>query len=573
MRHFHSPYLYIPKMNRIIECVPNFSEGKDLNIIKAITDAAAQVEGVKLLDVDPGASTNRTVVTLVGSPEAVIEAAFQAIKMAVSLIDMSKHSGAHPRMGATDVCPLVPIEGVSVEECVQFAHQLAKRVGEELNIPVYLYEYAATTPERKKLDDIRSGEYEGFEQKLLLPEWKPDYGPQVFNAKSGQTVIGVREFLVAYNINLNTKSTKRATDVANDIREKGRALLENGKFVRDEKGEKVMVPGTCKHVKAIGWYIEEYGIAQVSANLTNIDETPVHEVFEAARKSADARGMRVTGSELVGLIPKKCLIQAGKFYLKQQQLSAGVSEEELIHIGVKSLGLDELKPFNPKEKIIEYKMEEGSGQKLSDLTISAFNDMLASDAPAPGGGSVAALVGALGASLGTMVANLSVVKKGWSKKWEKFSNWAEKGQALKAELLFYINEDTAAFNKVMEAFRLPKSTEAEAQARTEAIEKASQYAAVVPAKVMKTAFSAYELILAMAKDGNPNSITDAAVGAWCIHTAIIGAALNVTINLKGIADKDFCQKMVAETRRYTDDSGDKLEEIMAVVEKQLAANN
>ncbi|MFN0201220.1 MAG: glutamate formimidoyltransferase [Bacteroidia bacterium] len=556
-------------MNRILECVPNFSEGHDMAVIQQITAAIVAVEGAKLLDVDPGASTNRTVVTFVGSPEAVIEAAFQAIKTAAQVIDMRKHKGEHPRMGATDVCPLVPIEGISIEEAVEYANQLAKRVGEELGIPVYLYESAAKTPQRRKLDDIRAGEYEGFRQKISLPEWKPDYGAAVYNEKAGQTVIGVRDFLVAYNLNLNTTSVKRANSVAFDIREKGRVKTEdgspNGKPVLDEKGEPIRIAGACKHVKAIGWFIEEYGVAQVSANLTNINETPVHVVFEAARKSADARGLRVTGSELIGLLPKKCLVDAGKFYLEQQKLSSGVSEEQLIHIAIKSMGLDELKPFHPKERIIEYRMAADQPKQLTDLNVREFTNLLASDSPAPGGGSVAALAGALGVALGAMVANLSATKKGWEKDWQKYSDWAVKGQALKEELLFFINEDTAAFNKVMDAFKLPKATEAEKTARKQAIEAASKYATMIPAKVMQTAFNGYELVEAMVAEGNPNSITDAGVGALCLNTAVQGASMNVLINLSGISDTAFCEEMKAQAFDYQAKSNEKVAEILKAV--------
>jgi len=552
-------------MKKIIECVPNFSEGQNLAVIRQITDCIAAVPGVQLLDVDPGASTNRTVVTLVGEPEAVIEAAFQGIRMAAQVIDMRKHKGAHPRMGATDVCPIIPISGVSIEEAVQYAHRLAKRVGEELRIPAYLYEYAASAPYRRNLADIRAGEYEGFARKIYQAEWKPDYGPQEFNAVAGQTVIGVREFLVAYNINLNSQSEKRANSVAFDIRERGRV-------VDGPKGEKIQQPGACKHVKAIGWYIEEYGVAQVSANLTNINETPVHVVFEEARKSADKRGLRVTGSELVGLIPKNCLLEAGRYYLAQQKLSQGVSEETLIHIAIKSLGLDELGPFDPKKKIIEYKMLEAKGNKgvmLTSMTLDKFADTLASDAPAPGGGSVAALAGALGASLGAMVANLSCSKKGWESRLSEFSDLAVRGQQLKATLLALVDEDTEAFNAVMAAMRMPKGNDAEIAARKAAVEAANKNAALVPFRTVQKAFSAYEIVSYVAREGNPNAITDAGVAALCIHTAVVGAAFNVRINLGSIADKAFTEDLGAKAKSYITRSEAAQREIMATVESKI----
>lgn len=559
-------------MAAILECVPNFSEGRDLSIIKLITDQIESVEGAKLLDVDPGASTNRTVVTIVGEPQAVIDAAFLAIKKASELIDMRKHKGTHPRMGATDVCPLIPISGMTDEEAVQYAHQLAKRVGEDLEIPVYLYEKAASTPTRRNLAVIRAGEYEGFAEKILLPEWKPDYGPQRFHAGAGQTVIGVRDFLVAYNVNLNTQSVRRANSVAFDIREKGRVKTENGKptgkKVLDANGNPVREPGTCKSVKAIGWYVEEYGVAQVSANLTNIDISPVHAVFEAARKSATSRGLRVTGSELVGMIPKRCLIEAGLYYLEQQGLAQGVSEEDLVHIAVKSLGLDELAPFDPQQKVIEYQLASQTGPLVS-MNLRAFNNLLASDAPAPGGGSVAALVGALGVSLGTMVANLSGNKRGWEAQMETFSTWGIKGQALKDELLQLVDQDTAAFNQVMAAFRLPKSNETEKAQRKAAIEAANQYAAQVPFRIMQTASTCYPLLAEMAENGNPNSVTDAGVGALCVHTAVIGAGLNVRINLGGIEDVRFKETLTQSLDQLERESEEWQSKIMAQVKAKL----
>ena len=549
-------------MQPIIECVPNFSEGRNMLIIKQITDEIEKVEGVKLLDTDPGASTNRTVVTFAGSPEAVIEAAFQAIRKAAELIDMRTHKGAHPRMGATDVCPLVPISGITPEELVPYAHTLAKRVGEELGIPVYCYEQAAFSPRRRNLADIRAGEYEGFATKIYQPEWKPDFGPQAFNATAGQTVIGVREFLVAYNVNLNTQSERRANSVAFDIRERGR-------MVDGPNGEKINQPGTCKHVKAIGWYIDEYKVAQVSCNLTNIRETPVHKVFEEARKSADGRGMRVTGSELVGLIPKDCLLEAGRYYLAQQQLSQGVEEATLIHIAVKSLGLDELAPFDPQKKIIEYRLADSGKTTLTDLTLKDFTNLLASEAPAPGGGSVAALCGALGVGLHTMVANLSATKKGWESRLGFFSDYAVKGQHLKDRLLSLVNEDTEAFNAVMEAMRLPKSTPEEKAARQQAMEAANKRAALIPLEVVKTAFAGYDLADAMAGEGNPNAITDAGVGAMCLHTAVVGAGLNVRINLGSIADKAFCADLANQVMDLTAQSDARRAAVMAVVESKV----
>lgn len=560
-------------MKPLIECVPNFSEGKDKQVLDALAQVIKSVEGVRLLDVDAGVSTNRTVFTFVGEPEPVIEAAFLAIQLASERIDMRNHKGEHPRMGATDVCPLIPISGISFEETIGYAHKLAERVGRELNIPVYLYEMAAQSPQRKNLAEIRAGEYEGFREKILLPEWKPDYGPQRYNEKAGQTVIGVRDFLVAYNLNLNTQSVKRANSIAFDIREKGRAKTvdgtPNGKPVLDENGDPVRIPGSCKAVKAIGWYVEEYGIAQVSCNLTDIEVSPVHKVFDEAVKSAHQRGLRITGSELVGLIPKRCLIDAGKYFLEKQQLSAGQSDETLIHIAVKSLGLDDLTPFDPKKKIIEYCLEEGQPTQLTDLTIQQFNDLLASDSPAPGGGSVAALCAALAASLGAMVANLSIGRKGMENQWQAFSNWAQKGQDLKKELLFLINEDTAAFNKVMDAFKLPKGTEEEKAARTRAIENAYKYASQIPLRVMQAAAATYPLLREMVANGNPNSITDGGVGVLCADAAINGAGMNVLINVSGIKDAAF----VAEMRQQVTDlralSQQEKTGILAMIEEKL----
>ena len=523
-------------MQQLIECVPNFSEGNDLSIIHQITQQIETVEGARLLNVDPGKATNRTVVTIVGTPEAVVEAAFRAIKKAGELIDMGKHKGEHPRMGATDVCPFIPIANISMEETAAFAKKLAKRVGEELNIPVYLYEAAQPKKERSNLSVIRAGEYEGFFKKIKLPEWQPDFGPTVFDAKRGGTVIGARDFLVAYNVNLNTTSTRRANAVAFDVREAGRTVEENG--------IKVHKPGTLKSVKAIGWFIEEYGIAQISMNLTNINITPMHIAFDEVCKKADARGIRVTGSELVGLIPLKAMTDAGKYFLQKQKRSIGVSEKELIKIAVKSLGLEELTPFKPEERIIEYLLKNNANSKLVNMQLHAFANETASESPAPGGGSVAAYVGSLGLSLATMVANLSSHKKGWDNRWEEFSTWAAKGQQLKDELIRLVDADTAAFNKIMDAFALPKATNEEKTFRSHSIQEATKFAIEVPLKVMEVSFAGMELIKAMAENGNPNSVSDAGVGALCARSAVMGAFMNVRINAAGYDDKNYVAEIV-----------------------------
>ncbi len=534
--------------NQLIECVPNFSEGNDLSIIRQITDQIEKVEGVKLLNVDPGKATNRTVVTFVGAPEAVIEAAFWAIKKASELIDMSKHKGEHPRMGATDVCPLIPIAGISMEETAEYAKKLAARVGSEIGIAVYLYEAAQPNSARNNLSVIRAGEYEGFFKKIKLPEWKPDFGPAEHSAKAGSTVIGARDFLVAYNINLNTTSTRRANAIAFDVREAGRVKREGnpvtGKIVTDEAGKPVNIPGTLKSVKAIGWFIEEYGVAQISMNLTNINITPVHIAFDEVCKKANERGIRVTGSELVGLIPLKAMLDAGKYFLQKQQRSLGVSEKELIKIAVKSMGLDELAPFNPEERIIEYLLKNKSDAKLVSMNLVDFANETASESPAPGGGSISAYMAALGVSLATMVANLSAHKPGWDERWEEFSNWAVKGEALKNDLLKLVDEDTAAFNKIMAAFSLPKGTEEEKKSRTQAIQDATKYAIEVPFKVMELSFAAMEICKAMCADGNPNSVTDAGVGALCARSAVMGAFLNVRINASGLTDKAYTAAII-----------------------------
>lgn len=546
-------------MKQIIECVPNFSEGRDLGIIKQITDVIEACDGIRLLDVDPGAATNRTVVTFVGSPEEVIEAAFQAVKKAASLIDMSKHTGAHPRFGATDVCPLVPVANITMEEVVQYAHRLAKRIGEELSIPVYCYEDAALEAKRRNLAYCRSGEYEGLRDKIGKPEWKPDFGPADFNARSGATAVGARDFLVAINYNLNTTSTRRANAIAFDVREKGRPKREGnavtGKIIKDENGNDVMIPGSLKATKAIGWFIDEYGIAQVSMNITSIAITPVHVAFdEVVRKAAD-RGVRVSGSEIVGLIPKRVLIEAGKHYLRQQQRSLGVAEAELIKIAVKSMGLDDLKPFNPREKVIEYLLEDSlQSKKLVDMTCTAFADETASESPAPGGGSIAAYMGALGAALGTMVANLSSHKPGWDERWEEFSQWAVVGQQLKDELLHLVDEDTNAFNKIMDALSLPKSNDAEKAARKLALEDATKYATEVPFKTMQKCFDTLPICKAMAETGNPNSVSDAGVGALAATAGVRGAFLNVKINAAGITDKEWAAEIISKAQKIHDEA-------------------
>jgi glutamate formiminotransferase/formiminotetrahydrofolate cyclodeaminase len=560
-------------MQKLIECVPNFSEGRDPNIIRQITTAIESAEEISLLDVDPGASTNRTVVTFVGSPEAVVEGAFRGIQKAAELIDMRKHKGAHPRMGATDVCPFIPVSNVSWEEAIACANQLGKRVGDELNIPVYLYEKAATNPSRSNLSVIRSGEYEGFFEKIKEAAWKPDFGPGVFNEKSGATAIGAREFLVAYNVNLNTKAVRRATSVAFDVRENGRIKTDDGtpygKAVLDANGEPVRVPGMLKHVKAIGWYVEEYGIAQVSMNLTNIEEAPLHAAFDACNEAASKRGLRVTGSEVVGMLPKKCLVDAGKYFLRKQQWSEGASEEDLIDMAVRSMGLSELKPFDPNEKIIELKMESVSKKSLLKMNLRQFCNETLRDSPAPGGGSVAALMGALGVSLGGMVANLSAGKRGWDDKLNYFSDWAVKAQQLKDELLFLVDEDTAAFNKVMDAFALPKEFAEEKAARSAAIQAANKYAAEIPLRVMEAAFKSYQILAEMAEKGNPASISDVGVGLLAVRACIDGAALNVRINLAGLKDEKSKSTLQEKVRKISAESESEFKTIIQIVESKM----
>ncbi len=538
-------------MNKqIIECVPNFSEGRDMTIIKHITDVIESVEGVKLLDVDPGKATNRTVVTFVGEPESVIEAAYLAIKKASEIIDMSKHHGEHPRFGATDVCPLVPIANIEMEEVVKYAHKLGKRVGEEIKIPVYFYEFACSEEKRRNLANVRSGEYEGLPKKLKDPEWKPDFGPAEFVPKTGAVAISARNFLVAYNFNLNTTSTRRANAIAFDVREAGRVKKDpqTGKDLLDENGEPLRIPGTLPKTKAIGWYIQEYGIAQISMNLTDITVTSIHQAFDEVVRCASERGIRVTGSELVGLVPKQALIDAGKHYLRKQERSLGVSDEEIIKIAVKSLGLDDLKPFNPKEKIIEYLLEDESNQPLVNMKVKDFAYETASESPAPGGGSISAYMGVLGISLGTMVANLSSHKPGWDERWEEFSVWAEKGQQFIKDLIFLVDEDTNAFNKIMDAFKLPKSSDEETVIRKQAIQNATKYAIEIPFRVMKTAYESMEVLKAMAEIGLQASISDVGVGALAARSAVMGAFLNVKINAGSLQDKEYVSKILKEAQ-------------------------
>jgi glutamate formiminotransferase/formiminotetrahydrofolate cyclodeaminase len=559
---------------QLIECVPNFSEGNDMGIIKQITNAIESVEGVMLLDVDPGKATNRTVVTFVGEPAAVIEAAFQAIKKAGEIIDMRKHKGEHPRMGATDVCPLIPVSGISMEETAEYAKILAKRVGEELAIPAYLYEHAQPNKSRSNLSVIRGGEYEGFFDKIKLPEWKPDFGEAVYNEKSGATVIGARDFLIAYNINLNTKSVRLANSVAFDVREAGRTKREGnpitGKIVKDAAGNDVRIPGTLKECKAIGWFIEEYGIAQISMNLTNYKITPVHKAFDEVCKSAESRGMRVTGSELVGLIPLDAMLEAGKYYLLKQKRSLGVSEEELIEIAIKSLGLNELSAFDPQQKIIEYKLRNAANEKLIRMNLVAFANETASESPAPGGGSISAYVGALGISLGTMVANLSAGKRGWEDQVSFFSDWAQKGQVIKDKLLKAVDEDTAAFNKIMNAFGLPKSNDAEKLVRTEAIEAATKYACEVPYAVMQTSYDSLALLAVMIEKGNQNSITDAGVGVLCVKTAVRGAYFNVLVNAQGLKDQAYAKAMIEKAKALLAKNHTEADALLTKVEAAIA---
>lgn len=563
-------------MNKIIECVPNFSEGRDATVIKQIIDAIESVDGIKLLDVDPGKATNRTVVTFVGEPEDVIEAAFRGIKKAAEVIDMRKHKGEHPRFGATDVCPLVPVANVSMEEAVEYARKLAERVGKELEIPVFCYEFAAFKEERKSLANCRSGEYEGLKDRIATEKWKPDFGPNQWSGKvagSGATAIGARNFLVAYNVNLNTTSTRRANAIAFDIREAGRVKREGnpitGKIVTDENGEPVRIPGSLKKTCAIGWYIEEYGIAQISINLTDITVTPVHVAFDEVSERARERGLRATGSELVGLIPLSAMLDAGKYFLRKQQRSVGISDDEIIKIAIKSLGLDELGPFDPKKKIIEYVIEENTGKKLVDQTLKQFTEETASESPAPGGGSISAYVGALGAALGTMVANLSSHKRGWDERWEEFSDWAEKGKQFHTALLKCVDEDTDAFNKIMSAFGMPKSSDQEKAERKKAIQEATKNAIEVPLKVMQLAHDSLDVMQAMAETGNPNSVSDAGVGALCARTAVEGAFLNVKINAVGYEDKQWLFQTLMQAEELLNAAKEKEKEILEMVHQKI----
>jgi glutamate formiminotransferase/formiminotetrahydrofolate cyclodeaminase len=560
-------------MQPIIECVPNFSEGRDMQLIKQITDEIQAVEGVRLLNVDPGNATNRTVVTFVGSPDAVVEAAFQAIKKAGLLIDMSRHKGAHPRMGSTDVCPLVPISGISMEETAAMARRLGERVGLELGLPVYLYEAAQPNILRNNLSVIRSGEYEGFFEKILLPEWKPDFGPSQMDIKRGATVIGARDFLVAYNINLNTKSVRKANSIAFDLREAGRVMREGnhstGKIITDETGKPRSIPGSLRSVKAIGWFIEEYGIAQISMNLTNIAITPVHIAFDEACRKADERGIRVTGSELVGLIPLKSILDAGRYFLKKQKRSLGVSETELIRIAIQSLGLEELGPFKPEERIIEFLLENKSDSKLVSMTLKEFLDETASESPAPGGGSVAACLGSLAAALATMVANLSAAKKGWDERWEEFSQWAEMGRRYQSELIKLVDADTRAFEGLMRAFGLPKSSPEEKLLRNNAIQDAGLKAIEVPFRVMELSLGCMNIIKAMAETGNPNSVSDAGVAALCARSAIMGAYLNVRINGKDFTNKELISPFIHQGKIMVEKAIDMEKDILEIVNGKL----
>ena len=566
-------------MKKIIECVPNFSEGRDKETISAITSAITSAAPVALLDVDPGEATNRTVVTFVGAPDDVVEAAFAGIKRAAELIDMRKHHGAHPRMGATDVCPLIPVSGVTLEECAELSRALAKRVADELGIPVYCYEAAAFTPERKNLAVCRAGEYEALPEKMNHPGKGPDFGDRPFDeaaARTGATTIGARDFLIAVNSNLNTTSTRRANAIAFDVREKGRPQREGGKVtgkpIKDENGKPVMIPGTLKGTKAIGWYIDEYGIAQVSMNITDINTTPLHVAFDEVCRAANERGIRVTGTEIVGLIPKRALIDAGKYFLRKQQRSLGIPEADIIRMAVKSMGLDELKPFKPEEKVIEYLLEAGqkkSGRKLVDMTLEGFADETASESPAPGGGSIAAYMGALGAALGTMVANLSAHKAGWDERWEEFSDYAERGRDILDRLIGLVDEDTAAFNRIMGVFAMPKGTEEEKAARAKALQEATLYATEVPLRTMKTAAEAFDLLEAMAREGNPASVSDAGVGALAARSAVLGAQLNVRINASGLTDRSMAEALCEEAEEIACHASARETQILEIVNSKI----
>ena len=566
------------KQTQIIECVPNFSEGRNMDVIKQITNEIEKYKGVKLLDVDPGDATNRTVVTFVGSPDEVCQAAFDAVKRAGELIDMRLHHGAHPRMGATDVLPLIPVSGITLEECAELARQLAKRLADEARIPCYCYEAAAFKPERKNLAVCRAGEYEALPEKLAVAEKAPDYGARPFDegvARTGCTAVGARDFLIAVNYNLNTTSTRRANAIAFDVREKGRPMREGGlltgKPLKDAEGNTIMQPGTLKATKAIGWFIDEYGIAQVSMNMTNLNVTPLHVAFDEVCRAAAARGVRVTGTEIVGLVPKKTLIDAGKYFLEKQQRSTGIPEEDIMKIAIKSMGLDDLKPFNPHEKVIEFMMEDDAAEakKLVNLSVKGFADETSRESPAPGGGTISAYMGALGAALGTMVANLSSHKRGWDDRWAEFSAWADKGQALMKELLHLVDEDTEAFNQIMAAFSLPKGTDEEKAARSAAIQKATLYATQVPLKTMKASLRAFDICKAMAEEGNPASVSDAGVGALAARAAVLGACLNVKINASSLKDREQADTLVAEANELARQACAFEQAILEIVEGKL----
>ena len=566
-------------MKRIIECVPNFSEGRSMEVIKQITDAIENIKGVKLLDVDPGEATNRTVITFVGEPEAVMDAAVASIKRATELIDMRRHKGAHPRMGACDVCPLIPVSGVTMEECAELARVLAKRIADELGVPTYCYEAAAFKPERRNLAVCREGEWEALPEKMSNPDKQPDFGARPYDegvARTGATAVGARDFLVAVNYNLNTTSTRRANAIAFDVREKGRPMREGnpivGKIVKDENGDTVMIPGTLKACKAIGWFIEEYGIAQVSMNMTNLSVTPLHVAFDEVCRAADARGVRVTGTEIVGLIPKKALVDAGRYFLHKQHRSTGLPERELVRIAIESMGLSNLKEFKPEEKVVEYILEaeeQKNTKKLVEMTCAGFAEETASESPAPGGGSISAYMGALAAALGTMVANLSSHKAGWDDRWEFFSDWAERGMAVMNELLALVDEDTAAFNKIMDVFGMPKGTAEEKAARAEAMEVATLYATQVPLRTMKAAYNAFAIVRAMAEEGNPNSVSDAGVGALAARSAVMGACLNVKINAAGLKDRDTAAALVNEANEIQAQAQQAEKEILEIVESKI----
>lgn len=566
------------KKKQIVECVPNFSEGRDMNVIKQITSEIEKTSGVKLLDVDPGEATNRTVVTFVGEPEAVVDAAFRAVAKAGELIDMRKHHGAHPRIGATDVLPIVPVSGITLEECAELAQKLAERIANELQIPTYCYEAAARTQKRRNLAVVRRGEYEGIAERIMDENEKPDFGARPYDekvARTGCTVVGARDFLIAVNFNLNSTSTRRANAIAFDVREKGRPVREGnpitGKKKLDENGKVVMQPGTLKGTKAIGWFIDEYGIAQVSMNITNINETPLHKAFDEVCRCAQNRGLRVTGTEIVGLIPECALLDAGKYFLAKQQRSAGIPKEDILKIAIKSMGLEDLRPFNPEEKVIEYLLAAGEkgGNKLVDLTVKGFAEETSRESPAPGGGSVSAYMGALGASLATMVANLSSHKPGWDERWSEFAQWAERGMELQEELLHLVDEDTEAFNRIMAAFGMPKNTDEEKQLRTDAIQAATLFATEVPLETMKTSYKVFEVCRQMVTTGNPNSVSDAGVGALAARAAVIGAGMNVKINAASLKDREKAEALIAEADALVEKANAEEKEITHTVEEMI----